>query len=204
MFFSLIVLRVPQVLTSVGLILCIVAATSANNVADIASQTTLHIGIILFLAAFTILVLLTVSAAFARRSAGRGETVLIVAVACSLPFILVRLLYAVVATFGHDSSFNIVTGSVTISLVMAVLEEMVVVAIYTITGLKLDVVPKDDLSPNAGQNMMYRAGRGDFDTSRFGLLSLLIAAVKAIGDIGKAAPTEEEKIQQQKTGMDNV
>jgi hypothetical protein len=53
------------------------------------------------------------------------------------PFILVRLLYSAITAFGHDSSFNVVTGSVTITLVMVALEEIAVVAIYTITGLSL-------------------------------------------------------------------
>ncbi len=193
MLFSMVVLRIPQTLTTVGAILCIVAATSANNIEDIDGESTLHIGIILYLVACGALVLLTVSVALARRSAGSGEGLLIAAVAGSLPFILVRLLYSVIAVFGHDSSFNIVSGSVTVMLVMAVLEEFVVVAIYTITGLRLDVVPKDDQSRNPGRNMMYKAGRGDFGTNKLGILSLLIAAVREIGSMGKTETGQQEK-----------
>ena len=193
MLFSMVVLRIPQTLTTVGAILCIVAATSANNIADIDGESTLHIGVILYLVAFTALLLLTVGAAVARRSSGKGEGLLIAAVAGSLPFILVRLLYSVIAVFGHDSSFNIVTGSVTIMLVMAVLEEFVVVAIYTITGLKLDVVPKEVQSKRPGSNLIYRAGRGDFGTNKLGILSLLIAAVREIGNMGRADIGQQEK-----------
>ena len=198
MIFSLYVLKIPQIFCTVGLILCIVAATSATNIADIQAESTLHIGIILYVAAFGILVALIIGAAIARHSAGRGEGLLIAAVAGASPFILVRLIYSVVAAFGHDSSFNIVTGSVTLMLGMAVLEEFVVVAIYTITGIKLEVVPKDQ-SGSAGQNMIYRAGRGDFGMNKLGLVSLLIAAVRELANLGRT-----ETRQQQEAGFDKV
>jgi hypothetical protein len=87
--------------------------------------------------AFGMLLILSIGAALARHYGHHSEGLLIAAVACSLPFILVRLLYSAITAFGHDSSFNVVTGSVTITLVMVALEEIAVVAIYTITGLSL-------------------------------------------------------------------
>jgi hypothetical protein len=192
MIFSVTVLRIPQIVTTVAAILCIVGATSANNIADFASETTVHIGVILYMVSFGLLLILTFAASVTCRQMGRGEKALLIAVTCSLPFILVRLLYTVVACFGLDSSFNLVTGSVAINLVMAVLEEIVVVAIYTITGIKIDVIPKGDQSDSTGKNMMYRAGRGDFGMGKLGLLSLLIAAVKAVVTLGEKETIDPE------------
>lgn len=154
---------------------------------------TLRIGICLYLASFLLLTLLTVAAAVSSRVSGRGEHYLIPAVACSLPFILVRILYATISAFDHDSSFNFVTGSVTIMLVMAVLEEFVVVAIYTITGLKLETIQRADQSTKPGSNLAYRTGRGDFGMGKLGLLSLLIAAIGEIRNFGRTETDGEDE-----------
>jgi hypothetical protein len=197
--FTTYVLGIPQIITTVGAILCIVGATDANSPAEISTNSTLHIGIILYIVAFGMLLILSIGAALARHYGHHGEGLLIAAVACSLPFILVRLLYSAIAAFGHDSSFNIVTGSVTITLVMVVLEEIAVVAIYTITGLKLEVMPKTQQSENGGRNMIYGAGKGDFGVGKPGILGLLITAVREVTSSGK-----QEAMHRQKTHVVDV
>jgi hypothetical protein len=192
MIFSVTALRIPQLITTVGGILCIVGATSANSVANFATESTVHIGVILYMLSFVLLLILTFGAGITCHQTGKGEQTLIIAVACSLPFILVRLLYTAIACFGHYSSFNLVTGSVAINLVMAVLEEIAVIAIYTITGIKMDVIPRANQSDSAGHNMMYRAGRGDFGIGKLGLLSLLIAGVKELVTLGENGAMERE------------
>ena len=145
------------------------------------------------------LVVLSIGSLFARHFGHRGEGRLIAAVFCSLPFILVRLAYSAVSAFGHDSTFNIVNGSVTVMLLTVVLEEIAVVAIYTITGLKLEIIPKHQQSQSGGKDLMYRAGRGDFGTSNLGILSLLTAVV---GEITKPAKMDADY--QEKTPMPEV
>jgi hypothetical protein len=73
-----------------------------------------------------------------------------------------------------------VSGPVTIMLVMVVLEEIAVVAIYTTADLKLDVMPKHQQPKHDEHNMMCRAGRGDFGADKLGILPLLVAAIGAI------------------------
>jgi hypothetical protein len=192
MIFSVTVLRIPQLITTVAGILCIVGATSANSIADFATESTVHIGVILYMVSFVLLLILTFGAGITCHQTGKGERTLIIAVACSLPFILARLLYTAIACFGHNSSFSLVTGSVAINLTMAVLEEIAVVAIYTITGIKADVIPTADQSDSAGRNMMYRAGRGDFGMGKLGLLSLLIAGVKELVTLGEHGAIDRE------------
>jgi len=72
----------------------------------------------------------------------KGEHRLIIAVAISVPFILIRLIYSLLVVFANNRHFNIVTGSVTINLVMAVLEEFVVTILCISVGLSLQVRSK--------------------------------------------------------------
>ncbi|KIV87847.1 hypothetical protein PV11_03365 [Exophiala sideris] len=136
------VVRAIQIPATVALILCIVGATNAQNPADIDSESTVHIGIILFAVVYGVLVLLTGYALRQWRFAGLGESRLIIAVCVTLPFLAVRLLYSLLAAFSHDAKFNPATGStssITIALVMETLQEAIVVLIYLAAGL---MVPK--------------------------------------------------------------
>ena len=172
------VVHIPAV---VALILCIVGATKASSPAQIESESTVHIGIILYTVVLAMLVALTFGACIAKRRTGEGEGLLVFAVLCALPFIFVRLLYALLAAFAHLSSFNPVTGSRTAELFMSVLEEMVVVVIYIATGLKLPAVPAGAADSPRG-TLAYRFGRGDFGTGRLGIFSLGTAIFQAFSN----------------------
>jgi hypothetical protein len=186
MLFSMTILRLPQIITTVAGILCIVGATSAQHIQDFTSETTVHIGVILYVVSFIILLVLTITAGALYLRSRNGEKALIIAIGAALPFLLTRLLYSLIACFATNaSSFNLVTGSVAINLVMAVLEEIVIVAIYTITGIKLETVPKEQQEQSAAKRMTYRAGRGDFGTGKLGLFSLAMAGVNELANFGK-------------------
>lgn len=191
---SMTVLRIPQVVTTVAGILCIVGATSANTIADFTKESSVHIGVVLYMVSFGLLLILTIVASATYLKIRRGEKMLIIAVLASLPFILVRLLYTLIACFAHNASkFNLVTGSVAINLVMAVIEEIIVVAIYTITGIKTPVVPKEQQNQAPVNRMAYRAGRGDFGTGKLGLFSLAMAGINELAKFGQGRPAEGEK-----------
>ena len=66
-----------------------------------------------------------------------GEKRILSAVAASLPLLLIRLIYASVYTFGNSRRFSALSGSVTILLCMALLEEMAIVLIFEGVGLTL-------------------------------------------------------------------
>ena len=76
---------------------------------------------------------------------------------------------------------------------MSVLEEIGAVAIFTIMGLKLRVVPKSHESESDGQKMIYRASRGDFNGERLGLLGRLIAAVREVAEAKQQGHAVREK-----------
>jgi uncharacterized membrane protein YhaH (DUF805 family) len=171
--FSLVILKVVQTPAAVGLILCIVGATSAATPAQIDDESTVKIGVILFLMVFVLLCILTSAAAIGCRRTQQGEFPLVRAVAFALPFILVRIIYTLITTFGHSPDFsleNTSTGAVTINLFMEVLEECAVVTIYLAIGVKLPSVPMGNATQ--GEKLVYRFGRGDFSGGKLGLFSL--------------------------------
>ncbi|KAK5443298.1 hypothetical protein LTS15_010833 [Exophiala xenobiotica] len=176
--FSLVLLRAIQIPALVALILCIIGATNTNDPAQIYSQSIVHVGVILYAVVFAALVLLTGGAILGWRKTTRGELPLIIGISITLPFLAVRVLYALLAAFSNDSKFNPATGSKTVMLFMDILQEMAVVLIYLATGVMAPAVPKadDDQPRSRGSKLMYRAGRGDFNGGRLGLLSLAVAA----------------------------
>jgi hypothetical protein len=177
--FSLFGVKIVHTPAVVALILCIVGATSAPTPEQIDAQTTVHVGIVLYLVVLIMLTMLAVGALIGHREIEDGEPRIVVAVLCALPFIFIRLLYSLLSVFSGSSKFNILTGSQTITLFMSVLPEMVVAIIYIATGLKLKAVPANaDSSP--ANRLAYRAGRGDFGLGRLGLFSLAAAAFQAV------------------------
>lgn len=122
-------------------------------------------GIIIFLATWvaTCLVLLALRARY--DDIEDGEHRLLLAVGISLPFLLVRLIYSIIYIFAHSLQFNIVTGNVTIMLVMAVLEEFAIVVICLGTGLTLQVRPPvPDLERSRGEYQEYQEYRSPSET----------------------------------------
>ena len=176
-FFLVKIVHLPA---TIGLILCIVGATNAKNPSQIESESTVHIGVILFAVVFALLVLLELVAIVVSRETGRGEKLLVAGLAVAMPFIAVRLIYALLAAFSHDHDFDPVTGSQTVSLFMDTLMECAVVLVYIWVGLKLPAVPKEH-DGSTRSRLVYRTGRGDFGTGRLGLLSLGAAILHSVG-----------------------
>lgn len=192
--FSLYGVKIVHAPAVVALILCIVGATNAPTPEQIDAQTTVHVGIVLYLVVLIMLTLLAIGALVGHREIEEGEPRIVVAVLSALPFIFVRLLYSLLSVFSGSHKFNLLTGSQTITLFMSVLPEMVVAIIYIATGLKLKAVPASiDSSPS--NQLSYRAGRGDFGMRRFGLFGLATAAFQAVRHHQDAAvvPETEQK-----------
>lgn len=97
---------------------------------------------ILYLASWVGLVFLILLVASRYSGIEKGEHRLLFAVAICTPILIIRLAYIFVTTFGHNSHFNMITGNVTIQLVMVVIEEIIIVYIMLLTGLTLNVREK--------------------------------------------------------------
>ncbi|KAF2166971.1 hypothetical protein M409DRAFT_54731 [Zasmidium cellare ATCC 36951] len=143
---SIVLVRAIQIPTTVGLILCIVGATSVDTPTQVYTESTVRIGIVLFTVVFALLLIFNVMAAVLARSTMRGEKVLLVAVNLAAPLMLVRLVYPLLAAFSHINLFQIgneSTSAVTTSLFMEVVEEFGVVIIYLVAGILQPAFPKD-------------------------------------------------------------
>jgi hypothetical protein len=181
--FSLVIIRIIHLPAIIGLILCIVGATNANTPRQIEHESTVHIGIVLFAVVLAMLTVLTVGAWIRTRQTREGEDVLALAVLCALPFLFIRMAYALLAVFSKSKVFSlgsVSTGSETAALFMSVLTEVAVVLIYLATGSRLRAVPEGATNTPA-QELPYRAGRGDLGTGRLGIFSLASSVFQVRG-----------------------
>ena len=135
------ILRLLQLLLLVALILGIVGgiqgSDDSSKTGKYTPQTASKVGIILYIVAFIALVGILVLSSGSISKVSPGEKRILLAVAASLPFILVRIIYSVMSTIANNPSFNAFSGNVTILLCMADIEEWVVVIIYLAVGLTL-------------------------------------------------------------------
>jgi uncharacterized membrane protein len=97
------------------------------------------VGMILYIVSWVVLCAFLGDLFLRRSSIAEEETRTLAAVAISAPFLLVRIIYAMLLWFLADSTFNALDGNNTAQLVMSVLVEMVVVFVCLAVGLKLRV-----------------------------------------------------------------
>jgi hypothetical protein len=154
--FNAIHFRLLQLLIIIALILCIVGGTSSYSSAGVYQpQVTTKAGVILyFLALVALTVIAVVSALKLSHGPSEGKKLAWV-VLIALPFILVRIAYSIISVFVHNRHFNLLTGSVAIHVVMAILEEMAVVILYLAVGWTMDSLP-----PNSRPAVSRRSRRG--------------------------------------------
>ncbi|KUI61109.1 hypothetical protein VP1G_08286 [Cytospora mali] len=129
-------------LTGVGL--GIYGGTKAAESADhITSNAMVKVAVCIFLGIYAFAVCLWGYLLKQWRYIPGEETKLMLCFAACAPFIAVRLLYALIADFSGMKEFNPFEGDVSLFLCMAVLEEIIAVALCVITGLRLRKLPKD-------------------------------------------------------------
>jgi uncharacterized membrane protein len=140
------IFRLVGLFALVGVILSIVGSTESSNLTSGLVNAKTQAGLALYIAAWVGTCGLFTLVARRYESIEDGEHRLLLAVGIALPLILVRLIYSCIYTFGHVKQFNMLTGNVTIQLVMAVLEEIVVVLVCLGIGLTLQVRPNAEYS----------------------------------------------------------
>ncbi|KAH8896220.1 hypothetical protein GQ53DRAFT_852230 [Thozetella sp. PMI_491] len=105
-------------------------------------NTLVKVAIVIFLAIYLASVAIFITIWMARSLIPQGERRLLASFAVCAPLILVRLIYPLIADFGGNADFYVFGGNPTIWLCMAVLEEIIVVAIVVSVGLTLEKLPK--------------------------------------------------------------
>jgi hypothetical protein len=152
--------RLVQVVLFVGLILAVVGGTSMNVDANGTYQVpgTSQAGVILYIVAFAGLILMFLLSVPQASAVPTKERRVPLAVALALPFLSVRLLYSVLSVFSHNHIFSVATGSSTVRLGMAVIEEFVVVAVYVMLGFFVDKLDASTKGPIASRPWSNKKG----------------------------------------------
>ncbi|PSS12983.1 hypothetical protein M430DRAFT_36183 [Amorphotheca resinae ATCC 22711] len=132
-----------------ALILSIIGGVHAS---DHLSQTGVYqpgplnkAGTALYIVSFTAILIATIFVSVSISHAENGEKRILLAVAISLPFLFVRLIYSILSTFTRNKDFNVLTGNVTALLCLALLEEFAIVVIYEAIGLTLPKLQKNKI-----------------------------------------------------------
>jgi len=76
-------------------------------------------------------------------------------VAISLPFLLVRTVYSALSAFTHSLNFNILIGSVSTYLSMAVLEEFAIFILFLSIGFTLRIIPNGVVTEAGKRTCQY-------------------------------------------------
>jgi len=139
---STLAIKLIELVLLVALILGIVGGIDASD--NLAKNggvykvpTISKVGSALFIASFAAIVVSTILLSFSVRHAEPGEKRILMAVAMSLPFLLVRLIYSVISTFSHSKLFSPLSGSIVVLVCVGLIEELLVVVVYEGTGLTL-------------------------------------------------------------------
>ncbi|KAK9452140.1 uncharacterized protein V1518DRAFT_369819 [Limtongia smithiae] len=150
-----IAIRVLSLILLASIILSIVAGSQMSNYTDdskVSSAIMLsHVAVCLLTGVYGVIVIVTGLLIFSPYSAPTTTTptMLLHAIALSLPFLLVRIIYSLlsaftlsVATGGYfgsgGSKFNNITGSWQIYLGMGVIMEFAIIIIYVVCGVLLE------------------------------------------------------------------
>jgi hypothetical protein len=123
----------------IALILCIVGGideADTTNLSDVSTgKKYTKIGVVMFLIIYLLLSTLVIITMKDVGNAPRGEKRIYFAVLAAIPLLAVRLLWSLLAAFKNDSTFSIEGGKPLVQLFMAILEEFVIVVMYTFAGL---------------------------------------------------------------------
>ncbi|EHA20643.1 hypothetical protein ASPNIDRAFT_190297, partial [Aspergillus niger ATCC 1015] len=129
--------RLIGLLTLAGMVLCIVGSSMSSSLQGITNSIEAKVGDVLYVIAWACLCVLLLVVGSKYASIEDGEHRLLLAVGISVPLLFVRLIYSLLSVFTHNPTFNMLTGNVTVFLVMAVLEEIVIVGICLGVGMTL-------------------------------------------------------------------
>jgi hypothetical protein len=146
--------RILQVFTGIGLILGIIGVSSggsqAANGAFVPSAAS-KVGIVVYIAVLAAITIIFIMLLSNVSAVPRPERPLIVYIPIAVLAMAVRLLYSVLCIYVHDSKFSLFGGSIVANVLMAIVEEFLVVIITLVLGFKLDRIS----SPVEGEVMNH-------------------------------------------------
>jgi hypothetical protein len=166
-------LRLVQLIVVAGLVLGAVGGYQAGNKFSSTGVYTVpsiaKVGLALMIAGYATLLAVDVFVVSRLSRCEKGEKRLALAVSLAMPLVLVRLVYASLSTFGHDGRFNQLTGDVNVHLAMAVVMEMLAVAVVESIGLTFQPKPtaeSREASREASERDEPKPDRADYPSER--------------------------------------
>jgi hypothetical protein len=129
------IIQLSHIPIVIGLVLCIVGGTNTGDAKK--GMTFTKVGIVIFLVFYIVLAILVAVTARDISNAPRGEKRLYWVIVAAIPFLGVRLLWSLIEVFGHDKKFSITGGDPWVNFGMAIVEEFIIVCMYTLLGLTL-------------------------------------------------------------------
>lgn len=104
----------------------------------------IKVGFILLIVTYAVLLLLAAKSATEFNQIPAGEKRILAAVLVAIPLLAVRILWGILAIFTNISTFSGINGSVGARVCMSILEEFIIVVIYTFVGLTVPRYDADD------------------------------------------------------------
>ncbi|MCJ1385681.1 hypothetical protein MMC17_008804 [Xylographa soralifera] len=165
------IFRLLGIVPLVAVILAIVGGSdeASSDPSTVSSGLTLvRAGVIVFMVIFIIFAAITLATFLRLRSISAGEERILYALALSIPFIFVRLIYSIIVDFAGNSQFNLITGDVVIQGCMASLMEYIVVILYLAAGLVAPHIARSHAQPSMGlQETGYSGQQSGQTTSQY-------------------------------------
>jgi len=133
--------RVIQLVIGVSLVLGILGVTAPSSQAangTFTPPTISKVGIILNILVFIVLATIFILSLPHSSAVPHSERPLRLHIPVALVAIFIRLLYATLCIFVHNSTFSLFNGSIAANVLMAIVEEFFVVIITIVLGFKLE------------------------------------------------------------------
>lgn len=147
-------LRAVQLIVTVALVLGSLGGRQAGKnygaTGEYAPTDLSRAGAALTMVAYVLVAGAAGFAALHRARAEHGEGRLLLAVGLALPLVLVRLVYSAATTFANRGAFGVLSGDVNVRLGMAVVMEMLVVAVVESVGLTVQKRPAPPVTAEHG------------------------------------------------------
>ena len=144
-------LEVLQLPILLALILAIVGGTelaSSNSSKHSSGNSLEQASAVILLLCFVAIAAIGVLTIVNICNLPQGEKRILYVVLSSLPVLVIRLLYTLLAAFENDGTFSIVNGDATVQLCMAVIEELIVTLVFLFAGLVTPAL--DNIENRAG------------------------------------------------------
>lgn len=151
--------RLVQLVMLLAAVFVIIGLESTSRDSPTTVSPWNYAGAIAYIAAYVLVAYIYVKMLPYGRSLPTDEKFLVPAIGAALPFVLVRLAYSVLSTFVHSGVFAKIGGSVVVHVCMALLEELVVVALYLGLAFRLNALEESEQGPIQQRPWKARQGR---------------------------------------------